>query len=59
MEKGVKKNMTKFLYNNYNAMAYYPADMKGVSKKVIKLKLNMKKKAKVVKQKKRDFTPDK
>lgn len=59
MEEGMKKTMIEFFCNNYDVIAHSPTDMKGVSKEVIEHKLNVKKKkAKAVKQKKRNFIPD-
>lgn len=54
MKDRVKRNITKFLYNNYDIMAYSPANMKEVSRKVI-TQAESKKEGKVVMQKKRNF----
>lgn len=58
LEKEVKKNVTEFLYNNYDARAYNLANMKEVSREVIEHRLNTEKEAKVVKQMKRNFALD-
>lgn len=54
----MKKNMTKFLCDNNNVLAYNLADKKWVSRDVIEHRLNIKKEAKAVRQKKRNFALD-
>lgn len=46
LEKRVKKNVTEFLCNNYDIIAYNLANMKGVNREVIGHRLNIKKKKK-------------
>lgn len=55
MEKLVKKEVTKFLPNNYDVMAYNPAQIKSVNRDVIKHRLNVRKQGKVVKERNRNF----
>lgn len=57
MADEIKENLVKVLKSNYNVMTYSLADMKGVNKDIIKHKLNVKKEAKPVKQRKRNFVP--
>lgn len=57
MAKETKENLVNFTKNNYNVMACSPLKMKGLCKDVIKHKLNLKKVAKLVKQRKRNFAP--
>lgn len=53
-----KEECDRVFCNNYDVIAYNLADMKGVSREVIKHRLNMKKEIKLVKQKKKNFAPD-
>lgn len=51
----IKKNVIEFFRDNYDIMAYSPANMKEVSRDIIEHRLNIKKEIKIVKQKKRNF----
>lgn len=59
MENEVKKNVIKFLYSNYDVMAYSSIDMERVSRGVIKPRLKLKKEAGAAKREKRNFALDK
>lgn len=54
MEESVKKELIEFLHNNYDVMAYSLVEIKGVSRDVIKHRLNMRKEVNVVKQRKKN-----
>lgn len=49
MKETIKKNVTEFLHDNYDIIAHSPANIKRVSRDVIEYRLNMNKKARVVK----------
>lgn len=55
MPEQVKKDLTVFLKNNYDVMACNPLEMKAVSPDVIVHRLNHRKEAKVLKQRKWNF----
>lgn len=57
--KEVKKNVTEFLCSNYDVVAYSSTNVERMSREVIEHRMNVKKKAKAVKQKKRKFMPEK
>lgn len=56
MDEEVKKNVMKFLHNNYDVMTYSLVDMEKVSQKVIEHRLNVKQEVSTVNQKKMNFT---
>lgn len=49
MEEEIKKNVIEFVQDNYDVIAYNPANMKRVSRKVIKAQVEYKKEAKLIK----------